>query len=183
VGPGLRQGLEALEHSAIAIRGMFRGLLDATADPSWPGTEDAADVLLGLAQTLRETAAGVDAFGQLVHDEADPGKTITARDVGALRDALDGLHEARARLEEALLAGPGPGLLELHATVLSTVKRLLREMDLDERIRRQVRMSRPHRAPAPDAGVAAPSAEEVASEAETQLLPRYPDERRPKRRP
>ena len=27
VGPGLRQGLEALEHSAVAIRGMFRALV------------------------------------------------------------------------------------------------------------------------------------------------------------
>ena len=32
VGPGLRQGLEALEHSAVAIRGMFRGVLDATRE-------------------------------------------------------------------------------------------------------------------------------------------------------
>ena len=35
VGPGLRQGLEALEHSAVAIRAMFRAVLDATHDPAW----------------------------------------------------------------------------------------------------------------------------------------------------
>ena len=103
VGPGLRQGLEALEHSAVAIRGMFRALVDATSDASWTDDEAAGDVLLGLAQTFRELAAGVDAFGQLVRDEADPAKRLSSADVEGLRDALEGLHEARARLDDLLL--------------------------------------------------------------------------------
>ena len=45
---------------------------DATHDDAtWLDDESAEDVLLGLAQTFRELAAGVDAFGQLVRDEAD----------------------------------------------------------------------------------------------------------------
>ncbi len=36
-------------------------------------------------------------------------------------------------------------LLELDAAVLGTVKRLLREMDLGERVRRQVQLSTPER--------------------------------------
>src|SRR3990170_1591697 len=56
LGPGLRQGLEALEHSAVAIRSMFRALVDATSEPTWPDLEGTDD-LLGLAQTLRELAA------------------------------------------------------------------------------------------------------------------------------
>src|SRR6478672_2024263 len=105
VGPGLRQGLEALEHSAVTIRGMFRALADATHDATWLDHEGAEDLLLGLAQTFRELAAGVDAFGQLVRDEADPANRMSAADVQALRDALDGLHEARVRLEDPLKAG------------------------------------------------------------------------------
>ncbi len=176
LGPGLRQGLEALEHAAVAIRGMFRALTDATYDARWLDEEGAEDVVLGLAQTFREMAAGVDAFGRLVRVEADPASLVGSADVQALHEALEGLHEARARLEGLLVAGTAPEPLELHAAVLSTVKRLLREMDLDERIRRQVRLLHPNRPAGPR-----PSAE-PAPEDETQLLPRVPRERRERRR-
>jgi hypothetical protein len=188
VGPGLRQGLEALEHSAVALRGMFRALMDATRDAAWLEEESAGDVVLGLAQTFRELAAGVDAFGQLVRDEADPGKPMSSADVQAVREALEGMHEARARLDDMLLAGIPPQLLELHAAVLSTVKRLLREMDLDERVRRQVRLLRPSRGrrtrPAVRKGSASPPLPpDPEPDAETQLLPEVPREGRDKRRP
>jgi uncharacterized membrane protein YccC len=182
VGPGLRQGLEALEHSAVAIRAMFRAVVDATYDATWLDDENAEDLFFGLAQTFRELAAGVDAFGQLVRDEADPAKRISAADVQALRDALAGLHEARARLEELLVAGSRPELLELHAAVLSTVKRLLAEMDLDERVRRQVRLLRPSRPRTRYPGIPTPSSPppspEPTPDAETQPLPRTPGHRR-----
>ncbi len=183
VGPGLRQGLEALEHSAVAIRGMLRALLDATYDATWVDDEIAADVFLGLAQTFREMAAGVDAFGQLVRDEADSTKQMSSADVGALREALEGLHEARARLDDLLMSGLAPELVELHASVLQTVKRLLREMDLDERIRRQVQLLRPARPRRPHPGTPGPGSRppdspEPTPDAETQLLPRLPGDRR-----
>src|SRR5688572_13538342 len=64
VGPGLRQGLEALEHSAVAIRAMFRAVLDATHDPAWYDDDQGSDdIALGLAQAFREMAAVTDAFG------------------------------------------------------------------------------------------------------------------------
>ena len=145
VGPGLRQGLEALEHSAVAIRGMFRALVDATYDATWPDDEAAEDVLLGLAQTFREMAAGVDAFGQLVRDEADPANAAEPRrrrrPAGRARGTARGAGPARRPAPDRRVDAD-PALLELHAAVLSTVKRLLREMDLDERIRRQVRLLR-----------------------------------------
>ena len=184
VGPGLRQGLEALEHSAVAIRGMFRALVDATYDATWLDDEAAEDVLLGLAQTFREMAAGVDAFGHLVRDEADPAQRIGTADVWALREALDGLHEARARLDDMLTGELAAELFELHAAVMQTVKRLLREMDLDERIRRQVQLrpARPRRASSGPAapGGAPPASPEPTPDAETQLLPRIPGDRRGK---
>jgi hypothetical protein len=175
VGPGLRQGMESLEHAAVAIRSMFRAVMDATHDAPWRDDETARDVLLGLAQTFRELAAGIDAFGQLVRDESEPATHLTADDVQRLRDALDGLHEARSRLEEALMSGGPPPLVELHAAVLSTVKRLLREMDLDERVRRQVRLTRtrsrlPHRGRAVAPGPA-PGGSETTPDDETQVMP------------
>src|SRR4051812_15317933 len=122
MGPGLRQGLEALEHSAVSIRGMMRAVADATSDPSWPNDDISEDVLLGLAQTFREIANAVDAFGQLVRDDADPRKRTGADDVHRLREALEGLHEARARLDDLALAGTEPQLIEMHSAVLLTVK-------------------------------------------------------------
>ncbi len=177
VAPGLRQGLESLEHSAVAIRSMLRALVDAASDPSWGEAEGYDDVLRRLARTFRAMAAGVDAFGQLVHDEADPLMQLTAADAQTLREALVGLHEARARLEDVLVEGTGPRLLELHAAVLSTIKRLLREMDLDERIRRQVQL-RPRRRPSrPRPSGGRPGREEPSPEDETQLMPRIHRER------
>jgi hypothetical protein len=185
VGPGLRQGLEALEHSAVTIRGMLRAVVDATDDPSWLG-DSAHDVYVVLAQTLREMAGGIDAFGQLVRDEADAAVRMSATDVAVVREALSGLHEARTRLEELLMNTTAPQGIELYAAVLSTVKRLLRELDLDERIRRQVRMLRTTRPRPPRPGSAAdvrPSApEEPSADAETQVLPAAPRAPRDKRR-
>jgi hypothetical protein len=69
--------------------------------------------------------------------------------------------------------------------VLSTVKRLLMEMDLDERVRRQVRLQRPRRPRIRHPGVPTPGgptpSPEPTPDAETQLLPRPPEARR--RRP
>jgi fusaric acid resistance family protein len=178
MGPGLRQGLEALEHSAVSIRGMLRAVADATSPSSWPDDDTSEDVLLGLAQTFREIAAALDAFGQLVRDDADPRKRTGADDVQRLREALEGLHEARARLDDLTLAGTEPQLQEMHGAVLLTVKRLLNEMDLDERMRRQLRLMpqpRPRLTRSRAEPGASPGGHEPDPDAETQrLTPRRP---------
>jgi hypothetical protein len=159
---------------------MFRSVLDGILDATWLDDESGEDVLLGLAHTFRELAAGVDAFGELVRDDANRSSTMESSDVQRLRDALDGLHEARARLEDLMLSGPPRQLLELHAAVLATVKRLLQEMDLDERVRRQVRLLRRsrHRTPRVSFSHASPLTgyAETTPEAETQVLPLPPRE-------
>ena len=169
VGPGLRQGMESLEHSAVTIRGMFRAVADATTpDAPWLEDETAPDVLLGLAETFRALAFGVDAFGELVRHEANPGARLSSADVERLRSALDDLHESRARLEDLVTSSDSQMLLELHAAVLATVKRLMQEMDLDQRVRRQVRLLRRRR---PRTGVVPGGPTEPTPEAETQVLP------------
>jgi uncharacterized membrane protein YccC len=187
LGPGLRQGLEALEHCAVAVRSMFRALVDATSEqgPTPPGVVN--DLFLGLAQTFREMAAGIDAFGQLVRNDAAPEAKLSAEDVRALLAALEGLQEARARLEDLLTVEPTPELRELDAVVLSTIRRLLREMDLEQRVRRQLQLGRLARPRAPylgrPAGPRAPqpaSASEISPDAETQVLPAQPSQRREK---
>lgn len=147
-GPGLRQGLEALEHSAVAVRALFRTVHDAAADPDWPEDEVGADVPHHVAQVLHELAAGVAAFGELVREEARPEHGDTTSEGDRVRAALDGLHEARARLNELVTLDTGPVLFELHYSLLATVKRLLAEMDLDARMRRQERLRATRRAAA-----------------------------------
>ena len=182
-GPGLRQGLEALEHSTVAIRGMFRSLVDGAEDAAWSSAEN-ADALLNLAHTWREMAAALDAFGQLVAEEAGPGRRdgSVKVEMDVVGDARHGLDDARARLENALTTGSAGPQLELDAAVLATVKRLLRELDLDQRIRRQVRLARtaPKRVPRP---VVRPSARrrhlpavEPTSDEATQVMDAVPDE-------
>ena len=70
VEPGLRQGLEALEHTAVAIRGLMRSVAEAS-DGDWLDQDSASDVLRDLAETFRTLAAGADAFGELVRHEGD----------------------------------------------------------------------------------------------------------------
>jgi len=140
VGPGLRQGLEALEHTAVAIRSLFRAVHDATYDTAWPEGEVAEAVTGALEQVFREMAAGIEAFGDLVRAEAHPEQSDLAPEVHRVEAALEGLHEARARVSDLLLVDLDPPLAELSVTVLATVKRLLTELSLGERLRRQVRL-------------------------------------------
>jgi hypothetical protein len=141
-GPGLRQGLEAVEHSAVALRSMVRSIHDATSDPDWPDDEVGEAVVLGLEQVFREMAAAVAAFGDLVRAEAEPEQVDALPEIHRVEAALEGLLEARARLNEMLSIDTEPVVSELHAAVLATVKRLLSEMSLDARVRRQLRLGR-----------------------------------------
>lgn len=142
-GPGLRQGMEALEHSAVAIRAMFRAIHDASTDPEWPDDEVGEAVIIGVGHTFRDMADAVAAFGALVRAEAEPERSDTVQEIHRMREALEGLREARARLNELLTVDTSSVLLELHFSMLSAVKRLLTELDLDVRVRRQLRLRPP----------------------------------------
>jgi hypothetical protein len=175
LGPGLRHGLESLEHTALAVRSMYRTLADTCAGPpAWLEDEGGRDVLLGLVQTFRELAAAVDAFGELVRLEAAPSAQLGAADFRALREAMAGLPEARSRLEELGTVAADPGLRDLQASVLSTVRRVERELDLAHRVRRQLELRRPSR-PHPRSGRPDP-APAAAPDAETVRMPRLPSE-------
>lgn len=175
VGPGLRQGLEAVEHSAVAIRAMFRAVHDATFDAGWPDDEVGEALIRGLEQVFRELADGAAAFGELVQAEARPENQNVMPEIRRVEAALEGLHEARARLSDLLLMDTEPVVFELHVAVLATVKRLLSEMNLDERVRRQLRLSRVSRARLPRA--TGRIAAKKAGGPETARPPRDPPQR------
>jgi hypothetical protein len=187
LGPGLRHGLESLEHTALSVRSMYRALADGTAgDPAWLEWDGAADVLLGLVQTFRDLADAVDAFGEHVRLEAAPAGQAESADFGALREAMHGLSEARSRLEDMSITVADADLRELHASVLSTVKRVQRELDLEQRVRRQLQLRHPVRTwPAPlrphpsrrrPTSLPAAAAE-ADTDAETVRMPQVSDER------
>jgi hypothetical protein len=141
VEAGLRQGLEALEHTAVAVRSLMRAVADACNDGALEDGERTEE-LTGLARTFREMSAGVDAFGELVRNEADVQVQLSGPDVERLRESIEGLRQARDRLDDAVAGGPGD-LLELHSFARSTVRRVIDELDLGERVRRQVQLARP----------------------------------------
>lgn len=144
-GPGLRQGMEALEHSAVTIRAMFRAIHDAATDPEWPDDEVGEAVIVGVGHTLHDMGDAVAAFGALVRAEAAPERSDASEEVTEMAEALEGLREARARLNELLTVDTAAVLFELHFSMLSAVKRLLGELDLDARVQRQLRLRPPAR--------------------------------------
>jgi uncharacterized membrane protein YgaE (UPF0421/DUF939 family) len=141
VVPSLRSGLDALEHCTVALRGLCRAVVDqmytAAEDPDHVYSADARDAFSVL---LRDLAAAVDAFGRLVHAEAEREQSPDAQ----LAAALDTVREARARLTDLLTIDPRTDthLWELNGTVLSSVERVLQEIDLDERRRQRERRQR-----------------------------------------
>jgi uncharacterized membrane protein YccC len=178
VEPGLRQGLEALEHTAVAIRGLMRSVADAS-DGDWLEEDSAGDVLRDLAETFRTLAAGADAFGELVRHEGDVQTSLSRADIDRLREAQEGMLRARAHLDEALTEARSADVVELYAATRATVRRLQHELGLDERVRRQLRLLPPRRVPTrpairrrPAGGVPPPA----GPDDETQVLPRLADE-------
>ena len=137
-GPGLRQGLEALEHSSVAVRSLF-GNVDMVARREADDGQ-AIDPALRAAfgTVLHELADGLRAFGRLVREESSPRPAVPP-DTEPVRSSLEELHEARARLADLLLAVDprrDPAAAELVVALGQAVERLLRELDLDERGRR-----------------------------------------------
>ena len=116
---------------------MFRGIADVTNDPDWPDDETGEAAVSELVQVLRELAAGVQAFGELVRAEALSRELSAPERVHGVAEALQGLHDARDRLRARVRTDCGPVLLELYVGLSTTVRRVLNEMDLEARVRRQ----------------------------------------------
>src|SRR3954452_19111620 len=144
--PMLRRDLDALEHSGVALRQLFRTVSDAVSSHTQPGADGDGrgsapmtyepEVRAAFAALLAEIAGALRAFGALARAEADAGaQPATAQ----LATALEALGEARAMLTELLLVDPGNDLTqwELHGSLLAAVGRVIGELDVAERDRRR----------------------------------------------
>jgi uncharacterized membrane protein YccC len=135
----LRDGLDALEHSLVAVRSMFRSVADGMRDsPPRQEAEYAEDVREAFALLLHDLAECFRFYGRMVRAQVEDDADGEAAE---LAGALVALREARARVSELLLLGPrsDPEHWELNVTLLATVERVLRELDVEEYIRARAR--------------------------------------------
>jgi hypothetical protein len=146
--PDLRSGLDALEHSAVALRAVFRsfadgagGAVETSQSVGRAAALDDEDLRGAFAVLMSDLAQAVRSFGSLVRAEVDAADQPHTAE---LKDALDSVREARVRVTELLLVDPqeAPGLWQLHGSLLAGVERVLAELDVEERIRRRERRRR-----------------------------------------
>ena len=149
--PSLRSGLDALEHCTVAFRGLCRAILDQAraAEPENEGGYS-LEVREVFAVLLLDLSSAVRSFGSLVRAESEASG---APDEVALASALDTVREARARLTELIMLDPRGDSVhwELQGTILTSVERVLREIDVEERTRQRARRLREWQERAPTA--------------------------------
>ena len=145
VEPALRTGLEALDHSALAIRTLFAVMHREAPQHSTPDDGYGEDVRQAFAVVLEEVAACLEAFGALVEAEVAGAETDVER---RLAESLEDAREARAILTELLFVDPRAetSLWLLRGSILTAVGQVLEPLDLERRAR--LREERP-RAAAP----------------------------------
>ncbi len=132
----LRADLDALEHTTVAVRSMFRSIRDGVRyNPTVDETRGEALREL-YAALLLDLAATIEAFGDLAKAEGTDTVDETQQEVAA---ALAALSEARDRIDDLQLIDIGSELngWELSEPVLEAVERVLRDLDINERGRRR----------------------------------------------
>lgn len=131
----LRADLDALEHTNVAVRSMFRSILDGVRDRRTLDPTQGEDIRLVFAALLGDVAAAVQAFGDLARAE---GTDTVGTTEDALSAALTTLREARDRIDDLQMisTGTGYGSWELSEPVRQTVERVLRDLDLAGQSRR-----------------------------------------------
>jgi hypothetical protein len=150
VGPGLREGLDALEHSSVSMRTLFRAIYDATRERTGVSeTPDYADdVRRSAALLMVQMGRVVRAFGRLLRREIETSGEQEQRQVA---ETLDALRSARSEVQGLLLADSRSrhGLWELNSALLTTADRMLAELDTAAHSRLRARRDEPsarHRA-------------------------------------
>ena len=160
VEPGLREGLDRLEATVLAIRALFTVILVELPPEDANGQEESdrearaqdafdEDARLAFSVVLADIGDCLRAYGRLVHAEAGGAED---RAEEALAESLEILRETRAILTELLTSRP-EGRLELwllRGSVLAAVEQVLVQLDLERRARMRTAWQRP----APIAAVA-----------------------------
>ncbi|NAZ84982.1 FUSC family protein [Kineococcus indalonis] len=136
VEPALRTGLEALDHSALAVRSLFVVMLAEAPQRSTPDDGYGEEVRQAFAVVLAEVAGCLRAFGELVQAETVGAEAEVER---TLAQSLEEAREARAILTELLFVDPRAetSLWLLRGSILTAVQQVLTPLDLEGRARRR----------------------------------------------
>ncbi len=140
LGPDVRSGLDALEHSAVVLRALYRSIAEQVRHQP-EGEQPYAEEIRGVfAILLHDLARALRSYGALIRAEAEAandGEVPREK----LADAVEAVGEARARLTELLLidAREQPELWPLHGSLLSAVDRVLQELDAERRAQERKR--------------------------------------------
>lgn len=139
--PDLRSGLDALEHSAVALRSALRSIAEgagaATVATADDGEQDGRDVGLRrtIAAVLHDLARCIAKYGAVARVGAgtDATRAELHQAVDDLRAAMADLGRSRARLADLLLADPREGAApwQVHGSLLAGFDRVIEELDLD----------------------------------------------------
>jgi uncharacterized membrane protein YgaE (UPF0421/DUF939 family) len=132
-GPQIRSGLDALEHSAVVLRALYRSLAERVRRPV-DDDPALAEIRQVFAVLLSDLALALRSFGALVEAEAELGDDAQLPTT-ELHEALQAAGEARARLTELLLldARDQPELWPLYGGLLAAAERVLQELDVEHR--------------------------------------------------
>jgi hypothetical protein len=130
IAPQTREGLDALEHTSVSLRTLFRAF-DDTSRGRAGSQEDpvhADMVRRTTASLLARMGSVVREFGGLLLAEMDTG---AEGDAQRLAGTLDALRSGRRLVQDLLIDDPRSraGLWQLNSTLLTTVDRMLAELD------------------------------------------------------
>ena len=134
----LRGALDALEHSTVALRSVFRSVLDAVeADPDVLSARSGSGSMRpAVLRLLTDTAGALSAFGSLLRAEAEGGSTEREQ---LLRQALRRLRQSRADVHRLADRTEPWGTRPLVDAVVEGVDRVMAELDADQLARVRTR--------------------------------------------
>ena len=137
--PDLRSGLDALEHSAVALRSVLRSIADGAGAATVAIDDGAAEqgardveVRRSIAAVLHDLAHCIALYGTVVRvgAETDATRAELHRTVDELRRVRADLERSRADL---LLVDPREATAQwqVHGSLLTAIDRVVEELDLD----------------------------------------------------
>lgn len=130
----LRTGLDTLEHCTVSVRGLCRSLADLSYERGRSGAVYGGELANTLSDLLEHLATAVDSFGRMIVVEV---AASAAQAEAELSDALAEARTDRVHIADLLMQETGhePETWELHGSTLTSVDRLLDELDLEKRAR------------------------------------------------
>jgi Aromatic acid exporter family member 1 len=134
----LRSGLDVLEHTAVALRTLYRAI-ESRVTRRGGATSYSEEAREALSELLSDLASALRAFGRVIRAEVDGDAEPVETE---LMNMLEAVREARARLTDLLLVNPHAtdSTWELNGALLTSVERVIRELDVEERAKQRQRL-------------------------------------------